>query len=178
MDPFELIQQGKVKRHFRSTKQLNSPGTISHVTQRAADKELLFVKEGDYLFMLSLLKKISEKHSLKPHAFGLMPNHVHLLLSTTKENLYNSMQDLFSRYAPRFNINYERKGHHFGSPYRQAVCIDDGYLLVVSLYIHLNPLRGGLTRNPLEYPWSSCRLFCDKECTRFIHRLGNHAETS
>ena len=70
-----------------------------------------------------------------------MPNHVHLLLSPTESNLYDAMRDVFARYAMMFNRKYERKGHLFGGPYRQAVCLDDSYLLAASLYIHLNPVK-------------------------------------
>ena len=90
--------------------------------------------------MLGLLKEISGKHALTVLSFCLMPNHVHLLLKTGEKNLDQAMRDLFSRYATWFNRKYERKGHLFGGPYRQAVCLDDAYLLAVSIYIHLNPV--------------------------------------
>lgn len=163
MDPVELIRQGKIKRYFRATRKLNVPGLVFHITQRAAGKEPLFVEDKDYLFMLGLLKDIVGKYSLAMYAFCLMPNHVHLLLSQSQENLYDAMRDLFSRYAMIFNKKYERKGHLFGAPYRQAVCLDDTYLLAVSLYIHLNPVRAGLALLPLSYRWTSCRLYCEDD---------------
>jgi putative transposase len=109
--------------------------------------------------MLWLLKEVARKYAIPIYAFCLMPNHVHILLRPTKENLYDAMQNLFSRYAMKFNRKYERKGHLFGGPYRQAVCLDDMYLLTASLYIHLNPVRAGLADDPLSYRWSSCRLY-------------------
>ena len=159
MDPFDLIRQGKIKRYFRATQKLNAPNVVSHVTQRAAGKEPLFMENSDYLFMIGCLKKIASNYSLRVYAFCLMPNHVHLLLSPTESNLYDAMRDLFSRYAMKFNKKYERKGHLFGGPYRQAVCLDDSYLLAASLYIHLNPVKAGLSADPLAYRWSSCRLY-------------------
>ena len=163
MDPTDLIRQGKIKRYFRATKKLNVSGLVFHITQRAAGKEPLFVEDKDYLFMLGLLKEIVDKYLLAMYAFCLMPNHVHLLLSQSQENLYDAMRDLFSRYAMMFNKKYERKGHLFGGPYRQAVCLDDTYLLAVSLYIHLNPVRAGLALRPLSYRWTSCRLYCEDD---------------
>ena len=159
MDPFDLIRQGKIKRYFRATRKLNAPNVVSHITQRAAGKEPLFMEDSDYLFMIGCLKKIASNYSLRVYAFCLMPNHVHLLLSPTESNLYDAMRDLFSRYAMKFNKKYERKGHLFGGPYRQAVCLDDSYLLAASLYIHLNPVKAGLSADPLAYRWSSCRLY-------------------
>ena len=161
MDPFDLIQQGKISRFLRATRKLNTPTLVSHITQRAAGKDPLFIEDRDYLFMLWLLKEIAGKYSLRVFAFCLMPNHVHLLLSPNEENLYDAMRDLFARYARRFNRKYERKGHLFGGPYRQAVCFDDRYLLAASLYIHLNPVKAGIENNPRHYRWSSVRLFCE-----------------
>jgi putative transposase len=166
MDPLELIREGKIKRYFRATRKLNVPNLISHITQRAAGKELLFLEDGDYLFMLGLLKEIAQNYSLRMYAFCLMPNHVHLLLSPKEGNLYDAMRDLFSRYALMFNRKYERKGHLFGGPYRQAVCMEDSYLLAASLYIHLNPVKAGLALDPLGYRWSSCRLYCEDSAPR------------
>jgi putative transposase len=166
MDPIDLIRQGKTTRYFRATRKLNIPHLVSHITQRAAGREPLFLEDSDFLFMLGLLKEITKNHSLNIYAFCLMPNHAHILLSPQKENLYDAMRDLFSRYAMRFNKKYERKGHLFGGPYRQALCFDDGYLLAASLYIHLNPVRAGLVDEPLSYRWSSCRLYCDIDAPR------------
>ncbi len=80
-------------------------------------------------------------------------------MSLKKKNLFDTMRNMFSQYAMRFNKKYERKGHLFGSPYRQAVCFDVEYLLTASLYIHLNPVRANLKSDPVKYRWSSCRLY-------------------
>lgn len=159
MDSIELIRKGKIKRYFRATRKFNAPNLVSHITQRAAGKEPLFLEDSDYLFMLSLLKEISRQFSIIMYAFCLMPNHLHLLLRPQEDNLYDAMRDLFSKYAMRFNRKYERKGHLFGGPYRQAVCLDDGYLLAASVYIHLNPVKAGMTKSAQNYRWSSCSLY-------------------
>ena len=162
MDPLDLIETGKISRFFRATRKLDSPGIVSHITQRAAGKEPLFLENADYLFMLWLLKEIAQNYSLKIYSFCLMPNHIHLLLSPEKKNLFDAMRDLFSRYAMKFNRKYERKGHLFGGPYRQAVCFDDNYLLAASLYIHLNPVKASIVADPIEYRWSSIGLYCNE----------------
>jgi len=166
MDALDLIREGKIKRYFRATRKLNHPNLISHITQRAAGKEPLFLEKTDYLFMLGLLKDVADNASLRIYAFCLMPNHIHLLLSPKKGNLYDAMRDLFSRYAMQFNRKYERKGHLFGGPYRQAVCLDDSYLLAASLYIHLNPVKAGLVFDPLRYRWSSSGLYCEDDAPK------------
>jgi putative transposase len=162
MDFDELVANGKIKRIFRAKNKITIPDIVSHITQRAAGKEPLFVEESDYLFMLAELKEIAKKRSLDIYAFCLMPNHIHLLASPREDELQEPMRDLFSRYAMHFNRKYMRKGHLFGGPYRQAVCLDDVYLLVASLYIHMNPVRAGLVEDLRDFRWSSVRLFCDQ----------------
>lgn len=163
MGPFDLIENGKIKRYFKSKNKLNTPGLVSHLTQRSAGSEPLFVEEDDYLTMLSLFREIEQKYDLNVYALCLMPNHTHFLLSPEEKNLSDAMRDLFSRYAAWFNRKYERKGHLVGSPYRQAVCLDDSYLIAASLYIHLNPVRAGLSAKSEAYRWSSSRLFCNDD---------------
>lgn len=166
VDVFDYIREGMARRYFRATRKLNAPNLVSHITQRAAGREPLFLEDSDFLFMLGVLKEIADKYLLRVYAFCLMPNHIHLLLSPREGNLYEAMRDLFSRYAMKFNRKYERKGHLFGGPYRQAVCLNDGYLLAASLYIHLNPVRTNLAKWPLGYRWSSCRLYCEDDAPR------------
>ena len=112
--------------------------------------------------MLGFLKESAQKHDYEIYSFCLMENHAHLLLQPNQGNLQVVMRDLFSRYAMRFNRKYERRGHLFGGPYRQAVCLDDAYLIAASIYIHLNPVKAGIVSDPREYRWSSLRLFVDE----------------
>ena len=75
MDPLDLIEQGKISRYFRATRKLNTPNLVSHITQRAAGKDSLFLEDSDYLFMLGLLKEVAYNYSLTIYAFCLMANH-------------------------------------------------------------------------------------------------------
>jgi putative transposase len=183
MDPLDLIRQGKVKRFFRATRKITAPKVISHLTQRAAGSEPLFIEEDDYLFMLANVKDVAGKRGLAVYAFCLMPNHIHLLLRPEVDNLNDAMRDLCARYASRFNKKYERKGHLFGSPYRQAVCLDEGYLLAASLYIHNNPVKAGLAASATAYRWSSAALYCKERppksfvSQKFILDMLHGAET-
>jgi putative transposase len=162
MDLEDIIKRSGKGRFFRSTRKLNQAQLVSHITQRAAGREPLFVEDEDYLFLLGWLKDWVQETEVTLYAFCFMPNHVHLLISPKQDNLYGAMRNLFSRYARHFNRKYERKGHLFGGPYRQAVCSDEKYLLAASLYIHLNPVRAGLAVSPQTYRWSSSRLYSDK----------------
>jgi putative transposase len=166
MDVIQLMQDGKISRYFRSRKKLGYANLISHITQRAAGREVLFVEADDYMAMLSLMKELAEKYRVSLFAFCLMTNHIHLLVRPEEDNLQQFMRDLCGRYAARFNRRYERKGHLFGGPYRQSVVLDEVYLLAVSLYIHLNPVRAGLASHPSEYRFSSCRLYVNKDAPK------------
>ncbi len=163
-----MVALGERQRVFRARYKINDPGLISHITQRAAGREPLFVEENDYLTFMVLLKDVSENMSLAVHAFCLMPNHAHLLLQPKEKNLSEAMHSIFFRYAMRFNRKYQRRGHLFGGPFRQAVCLDNTYLLTASVYIHLNPVRAGLTSNPETYRWSTCKLYCREEPQSFV----------
>jgi putative transposase len=163
MSPIDWIEDRGMTRFFRARMKMNAPGVISHITQRAAGADRVFHEDDDYLEMLGRLKGVSQAYYLEVLSFVLMPNHVHLLVRQTRPNLDEAMRELFSRYARRHNDKYERKGHLFGGPYRQAVCFDEGYVLAVSLYIHLNPVRATMATHPLAYRWSSCRLFCQSD---------------
>lgn len=172
MDLDELLRQGKLKRAFRAKQKVVYPEFVSHITQRAAGREPLFVEESDYLYMLAAMKHTAEARSLDIYAFCLMPNHIHILLSPREDLLHEAMRDLFSRYAMMFNSKYERKGHLFGGPYRQAVCLDDAYLLAASLYIHMNPVRSRMVDTPGAYRWSSVNLFENPDAPRSFVKPG------
>ena len=159
MDIQDIEAFGGVQRAFRARNKVNEPGYISHITQRAAGKEPLFLEDGDYLTMLSLLKESAERFSLRYYALCLMPNHIHILIEPQQRNLTKAMHFVFSSYAAQFNRRYQRKGHLFGGPYRQAICLDDTYLLSASVYIHLNPVRAELSDSADAYRWSSCALY-------------------
>lgn len=159
MDILRLLQEGKIKRIFRATRKISYPGACCHITQRAPGREMLFLENSDYLYMLKLLKDKSKQFLFDVYGFALMPNHVHLQLRLTESNLSQAMQWLFRGYAKYFNTKYKRKGHVFCGAYREALCLDDSYALATSVYIHLNPVRAALTGDPYKYRWSSCGLY-------------------
>jgi putative transposase len=159
----DWIEDSGLKRFFRARMKLNYPGILSHLTQRAAGADRLFHEDDDYLEFISRLKDVSQNFNLEILSFVCMPNHVHIQVHQTENNLPEAMRELFGRFARRQNVKYKRKGHLFGGAYRQAVCFDDIYALSVSLYIHLNPVRAGLIEDPVRYRWSSCSLYCRED---------------
>lgn len=157
----DLLDKDKIKRIFRARNKISFPGAICHITQRAAGKEPLFLEEGDYLYILYLLKRSAKEFRFDIFAYALMPNHIHLLIRLSKDNISKGMRHIFRKYAIYFNSKYERKGHVFGGAFRQALCFNDSYLIIASLYIHLNPLKANLVDDPAKYRWSSCKLYVE-----------------
>jgi len=141
---------------------------VYHITQRAPGRELIFLEDNDFLSFLGILKKTSSKFSIDILCFALLPNHLHILLKIRNRNLGEAMKYLFQSYAQRFNKKYQRKGHVFCGVYRASLCRDDAYLLTASLYIHLNPYKAGLLKNPFRYKWYSLHPYVNEIKDAFI----------
>ena len=162
MDIFELASQGKITRIFLTRNKVIPEGSIAHIVQRAPGRERLYLEDNDYIYFIHLLKEISKKYNFKIFCFSLMPNHFHLLTNFQENNASSAIKNLCERYAMYFNKKYERKGHVFYGRFRVSLCFDEAYLLAASLYIHLNPSKAGLCKQPDSYRWSSALLYIKK----------------
>lgn len=112
-----------------------------------------FRSEEDQLVYLALLRQVP---SVKVHAYCLMPNHVHLLLTPTKADACSAlMKSVSHRYAHYFNRKYARTGTLWEGRYRSCLVETGHYVLACYRYIELNPVRAGLVSTPALYPWSS-----------------------
>lgn len=159
----------EVSKIFNPYKKVIYEGGIYHIIQRAPGKDVLFLEDKDYLYFLHLLKETKTKFSLDIFCFCLMPNHLHLLLRINKTNLSEAMKSLFTRYALYFNSKYQRKGHVFYGNYRASLCLDENYLISASVYIHLNPSKAGLVKSPLDYKWSSLKVYLQLPRDTFLN---------
>jgi len=159
----------EVSKIFNPYKKVIYEGGIYHIIQRAPGKDVLFLEDKDYLYFLYLLKETKIKFSLDIFCFCLMPNHLHLLLKINKANLSEAMKSLFTRYALYFNSKYQRKGHVFYGNYRASLCLDENYLISASVYIHLNPSKAGLVKSPLDYRWSSLKVYLQLPRNTFLN---------
>jgi len=167
-DILNKLREKKLKGYLTIRQRIIYPNAIYHITQRAPGKDVLFLENSDYLRFLFFLNNVSKKYRIDIFAFALMPNHIHLLLKIKGNNLSEAMMVLFGNYAKYFNIKYERKGHVFCSRFRASLCNDDSYLIAASLYIHLNPIRAGISKNIYDYRWTSILLYIDHEKKSFI----------
>lgn len=164
------MEEKRIKRFFRSRGKIILEKHFYHITQRAPGKEKLFLEETDYLYFLFLLKETAKNFNVDIHSFVLLPNHVHILLYIQEKNLKEAMNKIFQRYAIYFNKKYQRKGHVFCGSYRCAICNDESYILAVSLYIHLNPLKAGICNDIYKYKWNSLSLYTHKKIESFVKR--------
>ncbi len=136
---------------------LDAPGTLHHVIGRGIERTKVFHDDTDRDDFVSRLAEQGRRRSLVVYAWALMPNHFHLLVQTGHGSLAQSMRKLLTGYVVNFNRRHKRAGHLFQNRYKSIVCEEDPYLLEVSRYIHLNPLRGGIVTGLSalrRYPWT------------------------
>jgi REP element-mobilizing transposase RayT len=117
----------------------------------------IFRTDKDRNDFLARLAEQCEAEAMKVYAWALIPNHFHLLIRTGNRPIFTSMRKILTGYVVRFNRRYQRQGHLFQNRYKSIVCEEDPYLLELTRYIHLNPLRAGIVRTVEElerYPWT------------------------
>ena len=132
------------------------PGIPQHVISRGVDKRAVFFAPGDYRDYLDSLREAARKHDCAVHAYVLMTNHVHLLVTPGHErSLPLTMQALGPSYVQPLNRRYERTGTLWESRYRACLVQTDAYFLTCQRYIELNPVRAHIVGDPGEYPYSS-----------------------
>jgi len=135
------------------------PDHPQHVIIRGNNREAVFYADDDYRFFLEKLKQACDKHECDIHAYVLMTNHVHLLMTPhTEPGISKTMQMLGRYYVQYFNYTYQRTGTLWEGRYKAALIDSETYLLTCYRYIELNPVRTeGMAQHPAEYPWSSYR---------------------
>jgi len=150
-------------------------GAFYHITARGNERRKIFLSHRDYQKFLSYLTDALHKYGVILHAFVLMTNHYHLIVETPKANLSSFMHSLNSAYTTYFNIKRKRSGHLFQGRYKSLLIDADNYLLELSRYIHLNPVRAGITGKPEDYRYSSYRayIFPKEETINFRDLLWN-----
>jgi len=135
---------------------LNLTDIPQHIIQRGNNRQATFFGEDDYLVYLDKLREYALKYKVAVHAFVLMTNHVHLLMTPSdKVGISRLMQSLGRYYVRYINQTYKRSGTLWEGRYKSTLVDEDGYLLSVSRYIELNPVRANMVDHPKDYPWSS-----------------------
>ena len=132
------------------------PGVAVHVIQRGNNRVACFKQDNDYLMYLAHLRQLSEKYECLLHAYCLMTNHVHLLITPeTANGCIGLMRDLGQRYVQYFNRRHERTGTLWEGRFKSCIAQSALYVLGCYRYIELNPVRAGMVDHPSGYLWSS-----------------------
>jgi putative transposase len=135
---------------------LELPGVPLHVIQRGNDRAACFRDEGDRLLYLQCLREASSRYGCALHAYVLMPNHVHLLVTPEAPGAVGAMmQSVGARYVRLFNDTYQRTGTLWEGRYKSCLVDSENYLFACHRYIELNPVRAGIVDEPLRFRWSS-----------------------
>ena len=129
-----------------------------HIVQRGNNRAACFFNEKDYRFYLYQLEALARRFECSVHAYALMTNHVHLLLTPRGlEGASLLMKHLGQRYVQYVNRAYARSGTLWEGRFKSGLVQSHRYFLLCQRYIELNPVRAGMAMQPDEYPWSSYR---------------------
>ena len=135
---------------------LSIPGIPWHIIQRGNNRSVCFYAEDDYQFYLHYLEELAIKFGCAIHAYVLMTNHVHLLLTPERPDSASLlMKHLGQRYVQYINRTYKRSGTLWEGRFRSCLTQTEAYVLACYRYIELNPVRAGMVNVPQDYRWSS-----------------------
>lgn len=136
---------------------LEFAGALYHVTSRGDRRESIYEDDEDRVAFLGVLARVVDRFNWLVHAHCLMGNHYHLLIETPDGNLAQGMRQLNGVYTQYSNRRHDRVGHLFQGRYKAILVQKESYLLEVSRYIVLNPVRAQMVRSAGDWPWSSYR---------------------
>jgi len=137
------------------------PGIPQHVRQRGNNRQPCFLDNTDRENYKHLLGEALAAAQCQLHAYVLMDNHVHLLLSPAAAGAISRlMHKLGTSYVSLFNARHQRTGSLWEGRYKACLVDSEDYLLRCARYIDLNPVRARLTDDPRHYRWSSCAALC------------------
>lgn len=144
------------------------PGALYHVINRGHRKEKIFRRIADREVFLEKLVAARRKFGIIVHAYCLMDNHFHLLIETPSANLARAMHTFHASYANWFRVKYQLVGSVFQGRYKAVLVERDDYLVRLSAYIHLNPVRARIVDEPEAHRWSSYGQYLTGEATELL----------
>ncbi|MEJ2310475.1 MAG: transposase [Gammaproteobacteria bacterium] len=148
---------------------ISLPGVPLHLIQRGNNRQACFFDDQDYLIYLDWLEEYAEVSRCTIHAYVLMTNHVHLLLTPdSAHSAGNLMKRLGQRYVQYINRTYQRSGTLWEGRFRSCMTQEEDYVLGCYRYIELNPVRAGIVEHPAEYRWSSYRVNAQRETSSLV----------
>jgi putative transposase len=133
------------------------PHALYHITARGDRREPIVEDDTDRLAFFEVLAEVIERFNWLCHAYCLMTNHYHLVVETPEANLSQGMRQLNGMYTQANNRRHQRTGHLFQGRFKAILVDRDSYLLALSRYVVLNPVRAAMVKHPRQYAWSSYR---------------------
>ena len=140
-------------------------GALYHVTSRGDRREPIFEDDEDRVKFLGVLAEVVNRLNWRCHAWCLMTNHYHLVVETPDGNLSKGMRQLNGMVTQASNRRHQRTGHLFQGRFKGILVDKDRYLLELTRYVVLNPVRAGMVTHPGKYPWSSYRAMVGEVAT-------------
>jgi len=135
---------------------LDLPGIPQHIVQRGNDRQPCFAADADFQQYGQEPGEAALKHGCEVHAYVLMTNHVHVLVTPAEPGgVSRMMQAIGRRYVACFNARYRRTGTLWEGRFKSAPVDSDAYVLACYRYIELNPVRAVMVQSPCHHPWSS-----------------------
>lgn len=134
---------------------LEFAGGLYHVTSRGNARNEIYLDDEDRSSWLDLFNSVCGRCNWICHAYCLMSNHYHMVVETVEGNLAKGMRQLNGVYTQTFNRRHRRVGHVFQGRYKAILVEKDSYLLELSRYVVLNPVRAGMVKDAADWPWSS-----------------------
>lgn len=134
-------------------------GALYHVTSRGNERRKIYFKPTDYEKFLQYLTEAKKKYGILIHCYVLLTNHYHLIIETPKANLSRAMHYINGSYTTYVNRKRKRSGHLLQGRYKAILVSRDNYLLELSRYIHLNPIRAGMINRPEDYTYSTYKAY-------------------
>lgn len=131
-------------------------GSYYHIYNRGVNRERIFFSPDNYIYLLKLLKRYSQKYQIAIIAYCLMPNHYHLLVRQDGETAVSHLINvLFNAYVQAVNREHGRSGTIFGERFRDVLVEDEHYLKHLCRYIHANPTKAGIVASLKDWPYSN-----------------------
>jgi len=140
---------------------IDMPNGIYHVTSRGLERRRIVRDDADREQWINLLDRVATRRHWSIHAWALLDNHLPLFLRCPHGDLSASMHNLNAGYATGFNRKHRRCGPLFQGRFKGIIVEREYHYWELSRYIHLNPVRAGLTSDPQDHRWSSCHQFFD-----------------
>ncbi|MGX9730047.1 transposase [Janthinobacterium aestuarii] len=140
---------------------LEFAGALYHVTSRGDRRSAIYRDDTDRLAWQEVLEHVCERHHFIVHSFCQMSNHYHLLVETVEANLSQGMRQLNGVYTQHFNRRHKLVGHVLQGRYKAILVQKENYLLELTRYIILNPVRAHMVASPDDWHWSSHHYVLD-----------------